>query len=230
MLGLVGEKVGMTQVYDEDGSFVPVTIVRVCPNVVTAIRTKEKNGYDAIQLGYKNQKEKRLNKPQVGFFKKNKLNPVSVLKEFRTDKAVDFKVGAEVSVSSFQKDDVIDIQGTSKGKGFQGVMKRWGFGGGPDSHGASVSHRVPGSIGQRSYPGRVFPGKKLPGHMGDRTVTTKNLKVVGIEAEQNLLLVKGSVPGAKNSIVYIYSHAQGFVDRLLGSKENQESDQEKQSA
>lgn len=217
MLGLLGEKLGMTQVYDEEGSLVPVTVVRVAPNVVTGVRTKEKNGYEAVQLGSGETKESRLKKPVAGYFKKNQLKLLSVLREFSVEKSLEFKVGAEIRASVFQAGEGVEVQGESKGKGFQGVMKRWHFAGGHDSHGCSLSHRAPGSIGQRAYPGRVMRGMKMGGHMGADTVTVKNLKIVAVEAEQNLVLVKGALPGANNSRVVIYSQAKDFVRRVLNA-------------
>lgn len=215
MLGLIGEKIGMTQIYDQNGAFVTVTVLRVQPNVVTAIRTKEKNGYNAVQLGYGEQKESRLSKAVMGSLKKSGLKPVRLMKEFRTDKSADFKVGMMVSAKTLAIGDVIDVQSRSKGRGFQGVMKRWNFAGGRDSHGCSLSHRVPGSIGQRAYPGRVFPGKKMPGQMGDMITTLKNLKVVGIEVEQNLLLISGNIPGGTKAIVRILPIKADFEQRTL---------------
>lgn len=215
MLGLIGEKIGMTQIYDQNGAFVTVTVLRVQPNVVTAIRTKEKNGYNAVQLGYGEQKESRLSKAVMGSLKKSGLKPVRLMKEFRTDKSADFKVGMMVSAKTLAIGDVIDVQSRSKGRGFQGVMKRWNFAGGRDTHGCSLSHRVPGSIGQRAYPGRVFPGKKMPGQMGDMITTLKNLKVVGIEVEQNLLLISGNIPGGTKAIVRILPIKADFEQRTL---------------
>jgi large subunit ribosomal protein L3 len=215
MLGLIGEKIGMTQIYDQNGAFVTVTVLRVHPNVVTAIRTKEKNGYNAVQLGYGEQKESRLSKAVMGSLKKSGLKPVRLMKEFRTDKSGDFKIGMTVSAKTLAVGDVIDVQSRSKGRGFQGVMKRWNFAGGRDTHGCSLSHRVPGSIGQRAYPGRVFPGKKMPGQMGDMITTLKNLKVVGIEVEQNLLLITGSIPGGSKAIVRILPIKADFEQRAL---------------
>lgn len=215
MLGLVAKKLGMTQIFDENGALVPVTVLLLSSNVVCQVKTPEKNGYASIQVGFGSQKEQRLNKPQREFFKKNNLKSFALLKEFRTDKAHQFSVGMELKASLLNVGDIVDVQGTSKGRGFQGVMKRWHFAGGRDSHGCSVSHRVPGSIGQRAYPGRVFPGKKMPGHMGDVTITTKNLKIVAVEAEQNLVLVRGNVPGAKNARVFIYPRVADFAGRVL---------------
>lgn len=222
MFGLIGEKLGMTQVFDKDGKFVPVTVVRVQPNLVTEVRTKEKHGYASVQLGYGNKKPKNIKKPQSGFFKKNNLRPVGLLKEFRTEAAAGFKVGTEIKVDALQTGDVVNVQSVSKGRGFQGVMKRWNFGGGHDSHGCSISHRVPGSIGNRAYPGRVYPDKKMPGHMGHEKVTVKNLCVVGIEVEQNLALVSGAIPGPQGSLLYIYHQSKDFEKRVLGEPKKEE--------
>lgn len=222
MMGLLGEKIGMTQIYDKERNLVPVTVVRVLSHVVTALRLVDKNGYSAVQLGSGEVKEKRLNSPQLGYFKKNGLKPLKWLKEFRVSQSGNLKIGSEIKLSVFKIGDGVDVQGVSKGKGFQGVMKRWHFAGGRDSHGCSLSHRVPGSIGQRAYPGRVMRGHKMAGHMGDDTVTVKNLKVVGIEEEQNLVLIKGAIPGANGSQVVVYDLEKDFLERVLslgGSEE-----------
>lgn len=223
MLGLLGEKLGMTQVYDNERNLVSVTVVRVLANVVTAVRTSEKNGYTAVQLGTNETKEKLLNRPQNGYFKKNGLKPLKWIKEFRVADVSPFTVGSEIGVSVLKIGDVLDVQGESKGKGFQGVMKRWHFSGGNDSHGCSVSHRVAGSIGQRAYPGKVMRGHKMSGHMGDKTVTIKNVIVFGIEAEQNLVLVTGNLPGAKGGRVVLYSKAADFVKRITGPARSDEA-------
>lgn len=222
-LGIVGEKVGMTQIYAEDGAFIPVTVVKVGANVVCGIKLADKHGYAGIQIGYGEKREILVNKPQRGYFKKNKLKNFGLLKEFRTDNSADFTVGAELKADLLTVGEKVDVQGTSKGKGFQGVMKRWHFSGGPDSHGCSVSHRVPGSIGQRAYPGRVFPGKKMPGQMGDKTVTLKNLTVVGVEAEQGLVLIRGAVPGARGTKICIYPLAGDFEARVLKGVKKEEA-------
>jgi len=223
MLGIMAKKLGMTQVFAND-SVVPVTVVSVDPNVVLDVKTREKHGYNAVQLGYGQKKEKHLTKADIGNFKKVKQDPMQKLKEFRTDRAAEYKVGTQINVSFLGEGEKIDVQGTSKGKGFQGVMKRFNFSGGNDSHGASVSHRVPGSIGQCTYPGRVIPGKKLPGHMGNQTVTVKNLVIVGIEEEQNILLIKGAVPGSNNSKITIYPHSQEFENKVLSSGDDKEQE------
>lgn len=225
MLGLIGEKLGMTQVYEDDGSVVPVTVVKVTPNTVVGVKSKDKHGYAAVQLAARDQKESRLNKPQIGQFKKIKVSPKSVIKEFRTDRAVDFKVGQEVSIEHLVAGDKINVCGRSKGKGFQGVMRLYNFAGGCDSHGTSVAHRVPGSIGQGTYPGKVIKNTKLPRHMGDDNLTVKNLKIVGIEAEQNILLVKGALPGARSATVFLYPHSAEFESKVLaGGDDKAEGD------
>lgn len=221
MFGLIGEKLGMTQIFDGEGRFVPVTVIRMLPNLVTAIKTLSKHGYNSVQLGYGEKKPKNLKKPQRVFFKKNNLRPVAILKEFRIDGSEKFQVGSEIKVGVFKTGDTVDVQAFSKGKGFQGVMKRFHFGGLPASHGCSVSHRKPGSIGNRAYPGRVFPGKKLPGHMGDEKVKVKNLKVYGVEEEQNLILISGAVPGPRSNVVFIYGQQKDFLNRILSKEDSQ---------
>lgn len=215
MIGVIGKKIGMTQIYSADNSAIPVTVVQVVPNLVSAVRTDDKNGYRAIQLSAFDQKEQRLNNSEKVAFQKIKQTPKKVIKEFRTDRAGDYVVGMTVGLGGLKVGDKIDVTGTSKGKGFQGVMKRHNFAGGRDSHGASVSHRVPGSIGQRTYPGRVIKGKKMPGHMGNKSATVQNLEIAAIESDQSLLLIKGAVPGAKNSYVHIYPHSVEFENALL---------------
>lgn len=216
MVALMGQKLGMTQVYEGDeGAFVPVTVVRVSPNVVTALATQDKHGYNAVQLGFLEQKEKRVSRARAGQSKKSNVPLTKILREFRTSRAGEYKVGATFSAAAFAAGDKIDVQGVSKGRGFQGVMKRHNFKGGRDTHGCSLSHRSPGSVGQRTYPGRVIPGKKMPGHMGDETVTVKNLRIVGVEAEQNLVLVRGALPGGKNAVVCLCPQAKDFENRLL---------------
>jgi large subunit ribosomal protein L3 len=216
MSGLIGEKIGMTQVYDAEGNFVPVTVVKVTPNVVVSVKTKDRDGYNAVQVGFGEAKASRKNKPLMGQFKKSGVAPQKLLQEFRTDRAAEYKVGKALLASSLIIGDIVKVQATSKGKGFQGVMKRWHFKGGRDSHGCSLSHRVPGSIGQRTSPGRVFLNKKLPGHMGDRAITTLNLPIIGIEAEQNLILIGGCIPGPNHARVTITPRIiKAFEDRAL---------------
>ena len=201
---LIGKKVGMTQIFDEEGKVIPVTAIEVGPCTVTQIKTVEQDGYSAVQLGFGEIKEKKLTRPAKGHFTKSNITPKKYLREFKLDQASELKVGDELKADVFEIGDKVDIQGTSKGKGFQGVIKRHGQSRGPMGHG-SMYHRRPGSMGPTSTPGRVFPGKKLPGHMGCLTVTIQNLEVVKIDLDKNVILVKGSVPGAKGSILKIKS-------------------------
>ena len=200
---LIG-RIGMTQIFDEEGKVIPVTAIEVGPCTVTQIKTVEQDGYEAVQLGFGDVKEKLLNKPRLGHFSKTKIAPKRYLREFRLDSIQGLNVGDELKADIFSVGDKVDIQGTSKGKGFQGVIKRHGQSRGPMGHG-SMYHRRPGSMGPTSTPGRVFPGKKLPGHMGCLTVTIQNLEVIKVDLDKNVVLVKGSVPGAKGSILKIKS-------------------------
>ena len=202
--GLIGRKVGMTQIFDEEGKVIPVTAIEVGPCTVTQIKTVEQDGYTAVQLGFGEVKERKLNKPELGHLSKNKLAPKKYLREFRLDSVEGMKVGDELKADVFAVGDKVDVQGTSKGKGFQGVIKRHGQSRGPMGHG-SMYHRRPGSMGPTSTPGRVFPGKNLPGHMGVETVTIQNLEVVKVDLDKNVILVKGSVPGAKGAVLKIKS-------------------------
>lgn len=199
---IFGKKVGMTQVFAEDDTVIPVTVIQADPNVICQVKTKETDGYEAVQLGFGYIKPSKVNKPMKGHFDKNKLEPKKYLREVRVDAADEYKVGDEHTVSAFNEVAKVDVTGTSKGKGFAGVMKRYGFGGGPGGHGAHF-HRAPGSVGQCATPSRVFKGVRLPGHMGCDTVTVRNLDVVRIDEDQNLLLVKGAVPGGVNGIVEV---------------------------
>jgi len=199
MKGILGKKLGMTQIFTEEGIVVPVTVVEAGPNVVTQVKTVEKDGYNAIQVGFEDAKEKSLNKPQKGH-----LAAANVLKkhlkEFRVDAVEEFTVGQEIKADLFAAGEKIDVTGTSKGKGFQGPIKRHGQSRGPESHGSRY-HRRPGSMGACSFPGRVFKNKKLAGHMG--SVKVQNLEVVRVDADKNLILVKGAIPGPKGSMVTI---------------------------
>lgn len=201
MKGILGTKLGMTQIFTEEGIVLPVTVVEAGPVVVTQIKTTEKDGYNAIQVGFKDAKEKSLNKPQKGH-----LAAANVLKkhlkEFRVDSVEGYTVGQAINADLFAAGEIIDVTGISKGKGFQGPIKRHGQSRGPESHGSRY-HRRPGSMGACSFPGRVFKNKKLAGHMGSVTVTVQNLEVVRVDAEKNLILVKGAIPGAKGSVVTI---------------------------
>ena len=202
--GIIGKKIGMTQIFDEKGNVVPVTVIEATPNVVAQVKTVETDGYNSIQLGYGEVKDKHINKPEKGHFTKAGLAAKKHLREFRVEDVENYKVGDEVKADIFEAGEKIDVQGTTKGKGFQGVIKRHGQHRGPMGHG-SMYHRRPGSMGSTSTPGRVFKGKKLPGHMGRVTVTIQNLDVVRVDMDKNVILVKGSVPGAKGAILKIKS-------------------------
>ena len=204
MKAIIGKKVGMTQIFDEEGKVIPVTVIEAGPCTVVQIKTVETDGYNAVQLGYGEVKEHKVNKPDAGHFAKANVKPTKHLREFRTcDKCIaEAKIGDVVKADTFENGDTVDIQGISKGKGFQGVIKRHGQSRGPMGHG-SMYHRRPGSMGPTSTPGRVFKGKNLPGHMGVETVTIQNLEVVRVDLDKNAILVKGSVPGAKGSILKI---------------------------
>ena len=198
---IIGKKVGMTQIFDEVGAVIPVTVIEAGPCTVTQIKTVETDGYNSIQLGFGDVKEKHVNKPLKGHFEKSKLALKKHLREFRVENA-EAQVGDEIKADVFMQGDKVDIQGITKGKGFQGVIKRHGQHRGPMGHG-SMYHRRPGSMGPTSTPGRVFKGKKLPGHMGCQTVTIQNLDVVRVDMDKNVILVKGSVPGPKGAILKI---------------------------
>ena len=199
---IIGKKIGMTQIFDETGKVIPVTVIEAGPCVVAQVKTVETDGYNAIQLGFGDVKENKVNKPVKGHFTKGSVTPKKHLREFRVDSIESYKVGDEVKADTFVAGDKIDVQGTSKGKGFQGVIKRHGQSRGPMGHG-SMYHRRPGSMGPTSTPGRVFKGKKLPGHMGVQTITIQNLDVVRVDMDKNVILVKGSVPGVKGAILKI---------------------------
>jgi len=200
--GIIGKKIGMTQIFDEKGNVVPVTVIEATPNVVAQVKTVETDGYNSIQLGYGEVKDKHINKPEKGHFTKAGLAAKKHLREFRVEDVENYKVGDEVKADIFEAGEKIDVQGTTKGKGFQGVIKRHGQHRGPMGHG-SMYHRRPGSMGSTSTPGRVFKGKKLPGHMGRVTVTIQNLDVVRVDMDKNVILVKGSVPGVNGAILKI---------------------------
>ncbi len=199
---IYGKKIGMTQIFAEDDTVVPVTVILAEPNTVCQVKTNATDGYEAVQLGFGAIKPKKVNKPMKGHFDKQGVEPKRYLREVRVEDASEHKVGDEQTVAAFADTKKVDVTGTSKGKGFAGVMKRYGFRGGPGGHGAHF-HRAPGSVGQCATPSRVFKGLRLPGHMGCDTVTVKNLDLVSIDEEQNLILVKGAVPGGKNAIVRV---------------------------
>jgi large subunit ribosomal protein L3 len=202
MSGIIGKKIGMSSVFDAQGDLIPVTVIQAGPCRIVSIRTKDKDGYEALQLGFGERKEKNISKPVKGQYSKHKLTPAAILKEFSFNSVSDYKIGDEVKVDLFKEGEKIKVRGKSIGKGFQGVMKRHGFGGvGGTTHGQSDRLRAPGSIGASSYPSRVFKGQRMAGRKGHENITTSNLKVVKIIAEQNLILIKGAVPGAVNSYV-----------------------------
>ena len=201
MKGILGKKIGMTQVFAKDGKLIPVTVVSVEPNVVMQIKTKETDGYEAIQLGFATKKEKHSNKPEMGHAKKANAAPKRFLKEIKGVEVKNYELGQEIKCDIFEAGEVVDVTGTSKGKGFQGVIKRYNQSRGPMGHGSQY-HRGVGSMGTLR-PMRVFKGKKLPGHMGHETVTIQNLEIVAVDAVENVILVKGNIPGPKNSFVII---------------------------
>ena len=202
MKGLIGKKLGMASIYDESGVAVPVTVIEAGPCVVVQRKTSDKEGYEAVQLGYGDQKEQRMSKPALGHLKKAGVTAKRVLREFTVDADAELNVGDSIDASVFDGVNYVDVIATGKGRGFQGVVKRHGFGGGRASHGGGWTRR-PGSIGMCEFPARVFKGKKMPGQMGGKRVTTQNLKVVQVRADENLILVKGSIPGATGGIVVI---------------------------
>lgn len=201
--GLIGRKMGMTQIFNEDGTRQPVTVIEVGPCAVVAKRSVEQDGYAAVQLGFEEAKPSRVSKPVKGQFAKAGVPPMRVVKEFRVSDPDALEVGAEVKADHFEAGSFVDVSGRTVGKGFAGGMKRWGFKGGRATHGAHKTHRSPGSIGQCQDPGRVFKGKKMAGHMGDESKTVQNLQVAVVDAEKNLLLVKGSIPGSKGGVVFV---------------------------
>jgi len=205
MRGILGRKLGMTSIFDETGQVIPCTVIEAGPCYVTHVKTKDRDGYDAVQLGFEEKQERLVSKPLRGHFAKAKTKALRILREFRGDGAVDLQPGQEIKVDAvFTKGDVVSVIGTSKGRGFQGVVKRHHFGGGARTHGQSDRERAPGSIGSSSYPSRVLKGMRMAGRMGGEQVTVHNLKVVGVIADSNLLLIKGSVPGAIDGYLEIH--------------------------
>lgn len=201
--GLIAQKLGMSRIFDDQGKHVPVTVLKVDGLQVVAVQTKEKNGYTAVQLGIGEKKAKNVSQPERGHFAKAKVEPKAKLAEFRVSEDNLLEVGAELSVEHFIPGQFVDVSGVSIGRGYQGVMKRWNFGGLRATHGVSVSHRSPGSTGQRQSPGRVFKNKKMAGHMGNENVTVSNLRVVEIQPETGLIMVEGAIPGHRNAWVLV---------------------------
>lgn len=207
MIGILGKKIGMTTVFEDDGNAVPCTVVEAGPCYVTQIMKQDKDGYNSVQFGFEEMKEKNSNKPLRGKFKKAQTPVLRHLKEVRDFEAPeDLKEGSVVKADMFKEGDIVKVRGTSKGKGFQGVVKRHGFGGGVRTHGQSDRERAPGSIGGSSYPSRVFKGQRMAGRMGGDKVTVRNLRIVRVIADSNLILIKGAIPGAKTGLVEIYKN------------------------
>jgi large subunit ribosomal protein L3 len=209
MKGILGRKVGMTQVFDENGTVVPVTLVEAGPCYITQKKTMEADGYNAIQLGFGGVSDKRLSKPAAGHLKKSQSPAVKYLREFQVDDPGVYNEGQQIDVSVFNVGDKVDVTGTSKGKGFAGVVKRHHFRGGPKTHGQSDRWRAPGSAGAGSTPGRVFKGMRMAGRMGNERVTVQNLRVALVDADKNLLGIKGAIPGGKNGLVIIREAVKG---------------------
>ena len=202
-IGIVGRKSGMTRIFTEDGSSIPVTVIEVDPNRITQVKSVETDGYNAVQVAVGSRRASRVTKPQKGHYEKAQSEAGSILIELRNDAQESFEVGGKITVEAFEAGQVVDVTGQSKGKGFAGGVKRWNFAMQDATHGNSLSHRAPGSIGQCQTPGRVFKGKKMAGHMGAAQVTTQNLEVVRVDVERNLLLIKGAVPGAPGGSVIV---------------------------
>lgn len=200
--GLLGKKLGMTQIFDVQGRVVPVTVIEAGPCTVVQRKKRQSDGYDAVQIGFDAKKTHRVNKPMVGHFRNAGKGAFRILRELRVDAESSLEVGQELRVDIFREGDFVDVTGQTKGRGFSGVVKRWGFRGGRASHG-SMFHRAPGSIGGSSFPSRVFKNMKMGGHYGNERVTVLNLRIVAIQPEKNLLLVRGAVPGAKNGLVFV---------------------------
>ena len=201
-VGLLGNKIGMTQIFDESGNIIPVTILKVGPCVVTQIKTEAKDGYNSIQIGYGNIPSKLLTQPELGHLQKSKIQPLKYLKEFRTNDQDEFKIGQILNVDSLSPGQLVNIRGKSIGKGFSGLQKRHNFTRGPMTHG-SKNHRAPGSIGMGTTPGRVLPGKRMAGQLGNKIITIRKLKVIQINLEENILIIKGSVPGKPGNLLSI---------------------------
>jgi large subunit ribosomal protein L3 len=202
VVGLLGNKIGMTQIFDESGNIIPVTILKVGPCVVTQIKTQEKDGYDSIQIGYGNVSSKSLTQPELGHLQKSNIQPLKYLKEFRINDDCEFEIGQVLNVDSFSPGQLVNIKGKSVGKGFSGLQKRYNFTRGPMTHG-SKNHRAPGSIGMGTTPGRVLPGKKMSGQLGNKIATIQKLKVIQTNSDENILVIKGSVPGKPGNLLSI---------------------------
>ncbi|MDC3386180.1 50S ribosomal protein L3 [Gammaproteobacteria bacterium] len=207
-IGLLGKKVGMTRVFAENGQSIPVTVLKIETNIVSMVKNTKSDGYTAVQLSSIEQKENKVKKPHLGHFKKNKIPPQKNIKEFRVEDTANIEVGQKFEATHFEEGAFVNVRSRSKGKGFAGTIKRHNFKGKDATHGNSISHRTPGSTGQCQFPGRVFKGKKMAGHMGDEMVTRKNLQIVKIDAEKKIILVKGSVPGFNGRLVELTQSAK----------------------
>jgi len=201
-IGLLGNKIGMTQIFDESGNIIPVTILKVGPCIITQIKTEMKDGYNAIQVGYSNTSNKSLTQSELGHLQKSNIQPLKYLKEFRIDNVDEFEVGQVLNVDLLSINQLVNIKGKTVGKGFSGLQKRYNFTRGPMTHG-SKNHRAPGSIGMGTTPGRVLPGKKMAGQLGNKLTTIKKLKVIQLSSEENILIIKGSVPGKPGNLLSI---------------------------
>lgn len=228
---ILATKLGMTQVWDENGVIIPVTVLEAGPCVVTQVKTEENDGYKAVQVGFVDVKEKHVNKPEAGHFKKAGVSPKRFLREFRLDNAEEYQVNQEIKADIFAKGDMVDAQATSKGKGFQGTIKRLGQHRGPMKHGSKF-HRHQGSNNSATTPGRVYKGKGMPGHMGAVTVTTQNLEIVKVDPEKNLILIKGNVPGPNKALVFLKDSVKGpkKIKKVEAVNENKVKDPRKAQA
>ena len=202
MKGIIGRKIGMTRIFNDQGEVVPVTVIEAGPCPVVQIKTKDSHGYDAVQLGFGQRKKKSVNKPMGGHFGKAQVEPTRILREFRVDDVKAYRVGGEIRADVFKVGERVRVIGLSKGKGFQGVVKRWGFGGGGDAHG-SRSHRKPGSIGQCATPAKVWKNRKMGGHTGNHRITVRNLEIIEVDTDKNLIALRGAVPGHRRSYVLV---------------------------
>ena len=214
-IGLIGTKIGMTREFMDSGQSVPVTVIKVEKGRVLDIITKDKRGYNAVKVGFFKQKNSKINKQMKGYFAKKNTEPKKILKEFRTNNVAQFKEGNELGLEIFKDKKFLDVRSKTIGKGFAGVMKRWNFGGLRASHGVSVSHRSHGSTGQRQDPGKVFKGKKMAGHMGDKLRTMLNLEIIKSDVENNLIYLRGSIPGSKNSTVFLRESVKNITRKTI---------------
>jgi large subunit ribosomal protein L3 len=227
---ILAQKIGMTRVYDTHGKSIPVTVLQAGPCPVTQVLTSEKNGYSAIQVAFGDVRTKSINKPQAGIFKKANVAPAKWIREFRTDKASTFQVGQALKVDAFAAGDYVDVFGTSKGKGFAGAMKRHNFHGGPHTHGQSDRARAPGASGSNTFPGRVFKGKKFPGHLGVERVTVQHMEVIQVMADKDLMLIKGAVPGPVQGLVTVRGTVKRMKVRVLHAPEHGKKEKAKKEA